>query len=408
MVGRNSQRMECKKRKGIEWIGEIPEDWKISQIGQMYVERREKVSDKDFIPLSVTMNGILLQLSSAAKTEAHDDRKLVKQGDFVINSRSDRRGSCGISKYNGSVSLINIVLRPNENIESSYYDWLFHSTVFSNEFYKWGHGIVDDLWTTKWQDMKKISVPVPTMSEQKKIADYLCMKCEMIENVLKKTKATVEKYRNLKQSIITEVVTKGLKNNRLMKESELGWTQIIPNDWNIVKIKHIGKTSSGTTPMRSKDIDYFKEATIRWVRTLDLNDWLVNDSSEKITERALENSSCSIMPKNTVCVAMYGGSGTIGKCGILTKESATNQAICSIVCNEEKIVPMYLLFQLLALKKYWMYYAVGTRKDPNISQDIVGKMKVLLPSLDEQNEIVNYLAKKCAEIDKVIEKKSSL
>ena len=66
---------------------------------------------------------------------------------------------------------------------------------------------------------------------------------------------------------------------------------------------------------------------------------------------------------------------------------------------------MYLLFQLLALKKYWMYYDVGTRKDPNISQDIVGKMKVLLPSLDEQNEIVNYLAKKCAEIDKVIEKK---
>ena len=99
------------KDSGIEWIGEIPEDWKISQIGQMYVERREKVSDKDFIPLSVTMNGILLQLSSAAKTEAHDDRKLVKQGDFVINSRSDRRGSCGISKYNGSVSLINIVLR---------------------------------------------------------------------------------------------------------------------------------------------------------------------------------------------------------------------------------------------------------------------------------------------------------
>ena len=181
-LGRNNMSREMKD-SGIEWIGEIPEDWKISQIGQMYVERREKVSDKDFIPLSVTMNGILLQLSSAAKTEAHDDRKLVKQGDFVINSRSDRRGSCGISKYNGSVSLINIVLRPNENIESSYYDWLFHSTVFSNEFYKWGHGIVDDLWTTKWQDMKKISVPVPTMSEQKKIADYLCMKCEMIENV---------------------------------------------------------------------------------------------------------------------------------------------------------------------------------------------------------------------------------
>lgn len=118
------------------------------------------------------MNGVLYQLSSAAKTDAHDDRKLVKQGDFVINSRSDRRGACGISKYDGSVSLINIVLKPNENMNSSYYEWLFHTSVFSDEFYKWGHGIVDDLWTTKWQDMKKIAVPVPDLSEQKKIADF--------------------------------------------------------------------------------------------------------------------------------------------------------------------------------------------------------------------------------------------
>ena len=82
------------KDSGIEWIGEIPEDWTIGRIGSIYTERRQKVSDVDYPPLSVTMKGILPQLSTAAKTDAHDDRKLVLKGDFAINSRSDRRGSC--------------------------------------------------------------------------------------------------------------------------------------------------------------------------------------------------------------------------------------------------------------------------------------------------------------------------
>lgn len=143
------------KDSGIEWIGEIPRTWKLSKIGQVYSERRTKVSDRDYPPLSVTMKGILPQLDTAAKTDAHDDRKLLCRGDFAINSRSDRRGACGISQIDGSVSLINIVLQPKAEMDSQYYEWVFHSTMFSDEFYKWGHGIVDDLWTTGWQDMKK-------------------------------------------------------------------------------------------------------------------------------------------------------------------------------------------------------------------------------------------------------------
>ena len=99
--------MRKMKDSGIEWIGEIPEEWKFVRIGSLYGLRVEKVSDRDYQPLSVTKAGILPQLETAAKTNAHDDRKLVKIGDFAINSRSDRRGSCGVSEYEGSVSLIN-------------------------------------------------------------------------------------------------------------------------------------------------------------------------------------------------------------------------------------------------------------------------------------------------------------
>ena len=129
------------RHSGIEWIGEIPKEWKVNKIGNLYHVRNEKVSDKDFPPLSVTMNGIVPQLETAAKTNNGDDRKLVRKGDFAINSRSDRRGSCGVSQYDGSVSLINTILMPRTSMNSQYYNWLFHTELFADEFYKWGRGI---------------------------------------------------------------------------------------------------------------------------------------------------------------------------------------------------------------------------------------------------------------------------
>lgn len=133
------------KESGIEWIGNIPAGWALLKIGNLYSQRSEKVSDKDYAPLSVTMQGIVPQLATAAKTDDGENRKLVKAGDFVINSRSDRRGSCGISNYDGSVSLINIVLTPRTIMHPGYYNWLFHTALFADEFYKWGHGIVQKI-----------------------------------------------------------------------------------------------------------------------------------------------------------------------------------------------------------------------------------------------------------------------
>ena len=98
------------KDSGIPWIGMIPSDWSSDLIGNLYTLRNEKVSDKDYPPLSVGKMGVVPQLETAAKTDDGDNRKLVRVGDFAINSRSDRRGSCGISNYDGSVSLINTSL----------------------------------------------------------------------------------------------------------------------------------------------------------------------------------------------------------------------------------------------------------------------------------------------------------
>ena len=195
------------KDSGIPWVGKTPEYWKVGRIGGLYELRNQKVSDKDFMPLSVTMKGILPQLETAAKTNDGDNRKLVRVGDFAINSRSDRRGSCGISDYDGSVSLINTILKPRNRMNAKYYNWLFHTPMFADEFYKWGHGIVDDLWTTNWSEMKRISIPLPPIDEQQEIADYLDNKCAEIEQIIADKKSQIETLDGYKKSLIYEYVT---------------------------------------------------------------------------------------------------------------------------------------------------------------------------------------------------------
>ena len=202
--GLNSAKL---KESGMGWIKSIPQNWSISRIASVYKLRNTKVNDRDYPPLSVTMKGIVPQLESAAKTDAHDDRKLVCKGDFAINSRSDRRGSCGISPCDGSISLINIVLCPLRNMDPGYYNWLFHTIEFADEFYKCGHGIVDDLWTTGWQEMKNIIIPQPPLAEQKAISSYLDKKCSEIDSAIQSKKDEFDALMKYKESLIYEYVT---------------------------------------------------------------------------------------------------------------------------------------------------------------------------------------------------------
>ena len=217
----------------IPWLGVIPKTWSLTTISAFYELRNEKVSDKDYPPLSVTMNGIVPRLDSAAKTDNGDNRKLVRKGDFAINSRSDRRGSCGISEYDGSVSLINTVLKPKGKMHPGYYNWLFHTVPFADEFYKWGHGIVDDLWTTRWQEMKRIVIPVPPFSEQSAIAVYLDSQCAKIDSIIAEAKDSIEEYKAWKTSLIFEAVSKGLCSNVETKNSGIDWIGDIPSTWEV-------------------------------------------------------------------------------------------------------------------------------------------------------------------------------
>ena len=194
------------KDSGIAWIGQIPEHWEVNKIRSHFKERRTKVSDKDYPALSVAREGIVPQLDTAVKTDNGDNRKLVLKNDFVVNSRSDRKGSCGVSDYVGSVSLISIVLEPHD-INPQYVHYLFRSNNYVEEFYRNGRGIVADLWTTRYSEMRNIFIPIPPVSEQKDIVSAINSLNNKIETLTSELTTQIDHLKELKQRIISDVVT---------------------------------------------------------------------------------------------------------------------------------------------------------------------------------------------------------
>ncbi len=397
--------MRKMKDSGIPWIGEIPEEWGIGRIGQLYVERKEKVSDINYPPLSVTMKGIVPQLSTAAKTDAHDDRKLVRKGDFAINSRSDRRGSCGISQYDGSVSLINTILAPRGEMNPVYYDWLFHSTMFSDEFYKWGHGIVDDLWTTNWQDMKRISIPIPSFQEQKRIADHLDAECARIDAVMEQTRTSIEEYNKLKQSIITEAVTKGIRPNRTTKE----WNDFdtyIPDVWDLIRLKYLMIEiidCPHETPVYSSDGEYYviRTADQEYAKLRSDNDMYRLDTSEyknRIRRLSLDKDDI-----------VYGREGERWGLACLVPESekyCLGQRMMQFRCDQRRILPMFAVYALSSanIHKQGEFDTFGSTS-PHVNISTIRNYKLLVPNLAEQQEIVEYLDRITDQINFLIKKK---
>lgn len=389
------------KDSGAAWIGEIPEEWEISLINTLYTVRNTKVSDVDYQPLSVTMKGIVPQLSTAAKTNAHDDRKLVKKGDFAINSRSDRRGSCGISDYDGSVSLINTVLSPRNEMNPIYYSWLFHSSEFADEFYRWGHGIVDDLWTTRWQEMRNISIPVPPLSIQHQIATYLDQKCTQIDALITNQQKQIEKLKAYKQSLITETVTKGLNPDVPMKDSGVEWIGEIPKDSKVTRAGHIysivlGKMLSPSPKQNSDTLEYYLCAA--------------NVHFTGISYEPLKQMWFSEIEKQLYAVqcgdllVVEGGAGAGG--AAIVEESLNNYYIQnSIMIARPKgdVSNKWLYYSLYSLVKHnYIDFVCNKATIPHFTKDKLSKVPIIIVKKEKETEIINYLDQKCTQIDNLI------
>lgn len=381
------------KDSGISWVGEIPTNWTIGRIGGLYSLRNQKVSDKDYEPLSVTMKGVLPQLETAAKTNDGDNRKLVRKGDFAINSRSDRRGSCGIADRDGSVSLINTILKPRNQMNARYYNWLFHTPMFADEFYKWGHGIVDDLWSTNWEEMKKIQIPFPSLAEQQRIAEFLDRECGKIDGLKADIQAQIDTLEQYKRSVITEAVTHGLNPSAPMKDSGINYISEHPIHWSLRRLKYIlnernERSVTGTEELLS--VSLYKGVI----------------PSTEMTNRTMQADSLIgykrvhkgdlVFNKLNPGMARFGCSDYDG----ITSPDFAVYIVNENYCNAKFL--QYLLktdFYVEKIKSVSMGVGDGFTR---LYSNQLYEFFVALPPRDEVSIIINYLDNKCAEIEQII------
>ncbi|MFB5946724.1 restriction endonuclease subunit S [Albibacterium profundi] len=398
------QTYDSYKSSGIDWLGEIPSHWECKRLGNWFEERREKVSDKDFEPLSVTKNGIVPQLENAAKSNDGDNRKLVKMGDFVINSRSDRKGSSGLSPLDGSVSLINIVMKPR-NVSGVFINHLLKSNGFIEEFYRNGHGIVADLWTTRYDEMKFIHLAIPPISEQEAIAAFLDEKCGKIDELVSVKEQQIALLKERRQIIIHEAVTKGLDTQVEMKDSGIDWIGEIPEHWEVKKIKYLFSVIGGGTP--SKERAQFWNGDIPWVSPKDMKFKNITTTEDNITKEAVENSSTTLVKKGSLLVVV--------RSGILQRTIPLAFANLDLTINQD----LKAFIQVSYMNTNYLYLFIKGCENfllnewvkagatvESIEVQLMLNHLIILPPLHEQEQIVTYLEEQTSQIDLAIVKKT--
>ena len=388
------------KDSGVDWLGAIPSDWELGRISAFFSERRQKVSDKDYPALSVTKLGVFPQWENVAKSNDGDNRKLVKKGDFVINSRSDRKGSSGIAKQDGSVSLINIVLKP-VNIEPRYSEYLFKSYNFIEEFYRVGHGIVADLWTTRFDDIKNSMIALPTFDEQVKIANFLDQKTAQIDQAIALKQQQIEKLNEYKQIVIQNAVTKGLNPNVKMKNSGVEWIGDIPEHWEITATKRLLEIpitdGPHTTPL-------FYDEGILFISAESIKNGKINFDKKRgyISKADYDLYSKKYKPKRND-IYMVKSEATTGRVAMVeTDEIFTIWSPLAVFRTKNNVLlPKFLFYYLQSSsfqKSIELAWSYGTQQ--NIGMGVLGNLQCIIPPLAEQEKIIDFIEPYFSKFDK--------
>ena len=364
------------KDSGEQWLGQIPEHWEIGRLANYFSEWREKVSDTIFAPLSVTKNGIFPQLDNVAKSNDGENRKGVRKGDFVINSRSDRKGSSGVSNLDGSVSLINIVLKTRKTIFPPYCNYFLKSQSFIDEFYRNGRGIVADLWTTRYSEMKLIKLAVPPFAEQEAMVAYLDEQTGIIDAAIAREQKMIDLLEERKQIIIQQAVTKGLNPNATMKDSGVEWIGEMPEHWDLTRLKFFLSLKSGDA--------------IRQEQLKDVGDYPVYGGGAKIGYTNNYNAK-----KDEIIIGRVGA-----KCGCVTLLNEDSWATDNALIVKSNIDVRYLYYLLIAcdLNKLNVSNA-----QPLITGSKIKNFHIpITRNKVEQNEIVAFLDEHLVKIDNTI------
>ncbi|MDU1010462.1 MAG: restriction endonuclease subunit S [Finegoldia magna] len=403
------------KDSGIEWIGEIPEEWEIvklkytsdSHIPHSFEDGdwiESKYISEDGIRYLTTGNigdGEYKEQGSGYVSEENFkllNCKYAYSGDLILSRLNAPYGrSCILPKTfdNYVISVDNVILRPSSQYDKKFINYITQCSGYQKS-------VEDSASGTTMQRISRtklgnIPLAFPDVETQKIISIFLNKKTKQIEDIKNTINKEIENLENYKKSVITEAVTKGLDKNVEMKDSGIEWIGEIPKHWIKAKIKHACSiVGSGTTP-KSNNLNFYSDDGNFWIQSGDLykNSEIIN-TEKKVSDLALKTySALKIYESPFLVMAMYGAS--VGNLSVSHIDAATNQACCVMKSNRKTNL-MFLYYWLLFVQDDLLNKAEGGSQ-PNISQTKIQNELIYFPPINEQNDIVDYLDKRTKLID---------
>lgn len=390
------------KDSGIAWIGAIPAAWGVHRIASHFQEIKEKNTANAYSnALQFKMGKIIAKPQKwdedetnetySAYTVVHPNTIMVNglnlEFDFVTQRVA--RVEC-----NGIITSAYIALSPRDDINAEYICYLLKSYDACRAFHSMGRGLRKIL---SYSELKNKPIVIPPLAEQERIAAFLDAECAEIDAVLEKTRASIEEYKKLKQAVITQAVTKGIRGDRPMKDSGIEWIGDIPAEWDVLNL--VAHTSM-LTPMRDRPENL--DGPIPWVRIEDFEGKYIESSKAGlgVSMETVKEMNLKVYPVGTI---LCTSSCIMGKCAIVSRELVSNQRFIGII--PDRTTDKTYLYYLMTSNAERMNFLSTGALQANLSRSAFEHLKVQFPPYSEQQEIAAYLDDKCEKIDELMLKK---
>ena len=403
--------MQKMKYSGVEWIGEIPEDWDIKRLKAVLCERNESNNPikTDYI-LSLTNDRGVIPYDEKGDVgnkskEDLSGYKLAYLNDIVLNSMNVIIGSVALSKYYGCVSPVYYMLYPRNPMDDvRYYNYIFQTKEFQSKLKGYGNGIMEIRMRIQMSKLNTVELPIPDATTQTRIADFLDDKCGKIDRYIEKQQQIIDKLKEYKQAVITEAVTKGLDPDAPMKDSGIEWIGMIPEHWENRKVisilaMRVVDGSHESPELFDEGIPYISATAI------------VNGKIDFSQKRGfISPEYCDICDQRYVPqlddILMIKLGASTGQVAMVETTDRFNiwVPLAAIRCNESACPKfVYYAFQSdYFIKQMQLSWTYGTQQTLGVKT--IERLRILMPLVEEQKQIADYLTERRKLIDTSIEK----
>lgn len=385
------------KDSGIEWIGAIPTTWHTKKMKYIsnFIQNKYS-SDYGLLPY-IGLENIASWSGSFISTNSQYDREqslICEPEDILFGKLRPYLAKVYMNDRLCCCSNEFAVIRVNgQNKRYMWYQLLSHGFIFEIDRSTYG----TKMPRANAEFIRNVFVALPSEIEQQKIANYLDKMCAEIDAVLEKTRASIEEYKKLKQAVITQAVTKGVRGDRPMKDSGIEWIGEIPAEWDVLNL--VAHTSM-LTPMRDRPENL--DGPIPWVRIEDFEGKYIESSKAGlgVSMKTVKEMNLKVYPVGTI---LCTSSCIMGKCAIVSRELVSNQRFIGII--PDRTTDKTYLYYLMTSNAERMNFLSTGALQANLSRSAFEHLKVQFPPYSEQQEIAAYLDDKCEKIDELILKK---